>query len=61
MSEGDDRIETFMRWSKEQGILINGVRPAVLSKKRTGVVALRALSVSSPSSGMHLFAILASY
>jgi len=41
----DPKHSEFMKWVKEQGIEVNGIEPANLEGRGTGIVATRALKV----------------
>jgi hypothetical protein len=45
-----DNMGTLMRWAKSQGIAVNGVAPQRMPLKGVGMVATKALKVSTPTS-----------
>ena len=40
------RHEEFLAWAKQQGVFINGVRPAIISGHGLGIVAQRRIEVT---------------
>jgi hypothetical protein len=48
MSLGEDHI-AFIKWSKAQGVKINGIAPANIPDRRLGMVATRKIKARSPS------------
>jgi len=45
--ELDAKHAAFTEWAEEQGVAINGVKPAVLPGKGIGIVATQALKVGT--------------
>jgi hypothetical protein len=41
-----DKLEVFTQWAIEQGIQINGIKPAKLPGKGVGIIATKALKVA---------------
>jgi len=41
----DPKHSNFIKWAEEQGIEVNGIEPANLEGRGTGIVASRALKV----------------